>query len=968
MSMRHTLQNYRVGLLPLFLALGSVLAVGPAALGQTVDLYQNDTQLISPPDYPPSVDATNFVNNGVFSITLPYGYSGPQPYITANTLNFTNTGTMFCNSGFDLETFRDNSADGQPASNYCNTGIINCGVNSSSSNNFFFSGSTVRMIVAASNIVNPGNINMAKDSLLKLTGQNVNLSRAQFTMASSSGGFGFGYNSANVTSTGNGIGISPPTNTYSWDPSQNLGQNYADSPVFKTAGGFFQYLFLNSTPYVTSNTVGTNVIIQAVFVQKPAGNLSTRVFMNPGFSGGGSAQVEWAGTYVDPRSGSVSTNYFYLFNDFTQTTNSTVYNGIPSGFSFSTSLGTPQFNGTPVAPGLTNGVFFSGKVTNLYSYVATRVTATSVDTNTIAGGSISNLPGRLEINANRSLDMSLLRVSGPNFVSLQCPNQFDGNGGGLLSAPFAIINLGVTNGNLTISNLMASTLPLWSGTVEALNIEWFTTATNGTTYDFRVLFVDGELISTASAVVEKLTLHATNNVVISDVYNISRTLAIDAQRLTLSTNGFGNGAASPDGELNLAATSFSWASSLPNLRWLTNDGAINIPNSSQLQTFGSAAPGGAYHEFISRGLINVAAASIWAEDFQSTGAFANTGASFTLQAGTATINNGPLSAFGDINITAASLSTSNLLLQAGRSLTLIVTNRLTDNGVTSGSVWTVGDPNGAGSKGFVLAIKPATGDLLGTTISNVVPASVKQVFNTWAGQDRGASISGYADNVAVGRLLLDSLGTDSQFVFSGIGPGATNALYVDYLELRDWATNRDVNGNFPQLSLNSNLVIYYAQAVIDGVSIAEKMNHKNGDRLRWVPSYAGYFSSTNLVFGGITNTVNAAAAQSTHLDSDGDGIANAFDPTPFFLSSQVNFTVTLTNQPARAAVLTWNTIPYATNYVFYRTNLTLPNWQLLTNFVSPVAYPSPPVPVTVTDPVGLTSRRYYQVRVDSQLP
>jgi len=39
-------------------------------------------------------------------------------------------------------------------------------------------------------------------------------------------------------------------------------------------------------------------------------------------------------------------------------------------------------------------------------------------------------------------------------------------------------------------------------------------------------------------------------------------------------------------------------------------------------------------------------------------------------------------------------------------------------------------------------------------------------------------------------------------------------------------------------------VIYYAQAVMNGVSVAEKMNHKNSNRLRWVPMYAGYFSST----------------------------------------------------------------------------------------------------------------------------
>ena len=38
-----------------------------------------------------------------------------------------------------------------------------------------------------------------------------------------------------------------------------------------------------------------------------------------------------------------------------------------------------------------------------------------------------------------------------------------------------------------------------------------------------------------------------------------------------------------------------------------------------------------------------------------------------------------------------------------------------------------------------------------------------------------------------------------------------------------------------------------------------KLSHHNGNHLRWVPAYAGTFSSTNLVFpAGVTNTVNAA--------------------------------------------------------------------------------------------------------------
>jgi hypothetical protein len=160
-------------------------------------------------------------------------------------------------------------------------------------------------------------------------------------------------------------------------------------------------------------------------------------------------------------------------------------------------------------------------------------------------------------------------------------------------------------------------------------------------------------------------------------------------------------------------------------------------------------------------------------------------------------------------------------------------------------------------------------------------------------------------------------------------------------------------------------VIYYAQAVINGSSVTEKLNHKNSNHLRWVPTYAGYFSSTNIVNpDGTTNTVNTALAQSTTIDSDGDGIVNANDPTPFFVSGNVNFTATLTNVPPLKVRLQWQTMPDATNYVFYKTNLLAANWLVLTNFITPPAPPYAPITTNVLDSVNPAVQNFYRVRVD----
>ena len=140
-------------------------------------------------------------------------------------------------------------------------------------------------------------------------------------------------------------------------------------------------------------------------------------------------------------------------------------------------------------------------------------------------------------------------------------------------------------------------------------------------------------------------------------------------------------------------------------------------------------------------------------------------------------------------------------------------------------------------------------------------------------------------------------------------------------------------------------------------------------RLRWVPTYAGYYSSTNLVIAGVTNAVNAALAASRDIDSNGNG--NAFGPTynnqnpalQFFEPQQMNFNITATNRPVRQRLLTWNTIPYATNVVYVTTNLLNPNWQVF--FTSTNAGPAGPYyPVTVSDTNNSAAVRFYKVVVE----
>jgi hypothetical protein len=219
---------------------------------------------------------------------------------------------------------------------------------------------------------------------------------------------------------------------------------------------------------------------------------------------------------------------------------------------------------------------------------------------------------------------------------------------------------------------------------------------------------------------------------------------------------------------------------------------------------------------------------------------------------------------------------------------------------------------------------------------------------------------------------LDALGASSSFQFKGTG--VSNALYVDDLDLRDYAVIFD-GTHVNALAFNTNLVIYYANATIaGGASVAEKLNHLNGNHLRWVPMYIGYFSSTYIVYTNADGTIttngpfNAGLAQSTTIDSNGNGIPNGSDPTPFFVSSEVNLKLTLNNPPLTAR-LTWDSIPSATNTVYYRTNLVLGNWLPLTTNISPsLVPPAGGWPITNTITIAVTNNpsvpHFYRVRVD----
>ena len=982
----------------------------------TDPVYENDAYLsyTVPPQNLPTIDAFNFINNNTIVVNFGAGTLNPESFETRNTLSYTNNGLMAVNAGyatngsfvttapgcgFLFDNYNTSSGLHSMAENFANFGAIHANSILDSGNN-----QTTNAVctINATNIVSPGIFDVGPNSLVKFTGKNVDLSHVTLTIDGGQiqnsvlGTAGF-----NILDEASGFDF-----ILDWHPTIDLTPTTASGsqPIFfppstyglaQQASGRMRPL-TNSTAYFQQPfpmPSPTNVIVRAIFIQdSSASGVTHDTYFGDTSLGTGAAHVVWHGpAYIDPITGLTVTNYLILSDLYVSATNAPPVGTLLTGTPFTiVTTNTPYFPSvlagfnSPGYVGFPPGFQFqppNGEpvTNNGFAFVNVQMAPLSISTNS-PSQNVTNylavLPGRVQISADSNLDLTSANIANPvnsglNYLSLRAPYQFNGSTNAHIFSPYSDINLGVTNGNLTVTNLLEPGTASWSGSLQAWTSDWLYTDSTGVTWDFRVLLINSSLSPTTPSEVQDLTFHATNNLIVSDTFNILRKLSIDAYNLTLTTNG--PDAVVREGELNLQALpitptspvnyQFIWQNSFPNLHNLTNSGAIRVPNVNPVNIGASASPYGA---FINHGFFSDFGVKLFADNFESDGVFSNASiGSFVLQSQTAALTNGLLYAGGNISIAANSLIVSNVVLRADQAVTLTITNLLTDTGVTNANVWVVGTNATAFTGGINLPVKPAFGDLLGTTITNYAPVNVK-VTHIWAGEDRGRSTTGYTNNVAIGNLILDALGTapGSQFYFTGAG--VSNAIYVDRLDLQGYSdyNSRGTGTTIPALTFNTNLVIYYADAVSDGADVSAKINNFNNGHLRWVPGYAGYFSSTNLVFAGQTNTFNIGLAQSSQTDSDGDGIANASDATPFFLPSMVGLVVYTTNNPANTMAISWNTVPLATNCVFYSTDLVI--WQSLTNFISPQPYGSSITNVMVFDPI-VSPGRYYQVMVEPWL-
>jgi hypothetical protein len=946
---------------------------------------------------PPNVDATNFVNSGTWDIDTTY------PFETADTLNYTNTGTMTGSVGWEFDLGPSSVGQREMSANFFN------GNNASieSDDGIGADGDTVSyLLISATNIVNQGTLSAGSAGEMVLNGVNVSLARSKLTI---SGLLGQGslnffptptnflpdvaiydeywgqastnldtsvvWNGATATSpftsdfvSGNNFFGNVDCGATNVEIELTVTPSVADSTNIVVGTNTIAYTNTNGTTGMTN--VMTNIIRQAVFVGISDPNITGQIGFTP--SGNPTNLFETATVQLASPGGTV-----YLTDMLASSTNRGVlknFSYVP-GFDPVNPCSDPTFRpanydfervddgiGSPGAgPPASNFLYDTTTFTNTfvqidYAGYSAYVSDLIYNPSTAA---LTNQSGRIVIDAS-NLDLTDANISNGGALLTVQANNLVGNANAVVACQHLNLNLGSAVGNLDVTNLVThSSLPGLNGYVSAWSALWTngivqiipnydTNAmmsapiTNIIQVEIHVLLVDAsQLLSTVPVKVDDLILNSTN-MIVSDSMTVTNTFLLNGQSFTLL------------GSLALSGGLQSWTyANAPSLLYFTNNGTLNIPEEAH---FGDDGPTN-YIEFVNNGTISAGSITIDSSDFQNMG-IQNVSGGFFVTASSAKLENGSISSGQDADFFASTLKLDNSTITAGGELNFDVSNSLFDAGDSSGNVLSC-------ENGFNLPTKPTTGDLLGTKITSTALGDA-EVDHTWAGQDLGPNAAGFTNNEAVGKLVLSPQQGSSSFppLFHFIGAGVSNALYVDYLDLTGLSTNYA-----EMLQIDPNIVIYYAAANLsftpppnaNGIpqEPEEYLNGQFNGHLQWVSSFAGPNSSVDVIINGQTVAVNRALRYSKIIDSNGNGIPNYYDANPFNSALMLSGSVIQTNlPPAKEFAISWTAAANATYQVQYRTNITLGSWQPLLSYTNST---SATQPVTVWDTNVMSGQRFYRV-------
>ena len=888
-----------------------------------------------------------YINNAPYSTSLPINIDDPifvnenffqvatqVPFETQNTLYFTNRGQFIGralipsipNGGFRFEYIDGTTGVRKPAA------VIDNQAGASITGQPY-------VILNATNILNQGTISAGQTGLVRITGQNVDLHRGVIDLGRGTPSSGYSTPTNYFPATGvsdlhwgvgtNSVTVSTLLSIAGSRVTVRSPQYRVNTPRLVTT-----QLQLNSPrSWVYQQFVGdaadpTNQVIQAVFVLSGSTNVITDVSFINGPDPANTFKtvaVKFSGSETNILNGqrvskqlvlmdtlASDTNFFLITNLVTQATYrpgsfDLEWSG-QGGASSNAFISTNMFKAF-FSPAFTNGSAYSNTVVSAnYAGYQAQVFGQVPPAANSSLVQLTNLAGRLEVVADK-LDLTRAKIQSMSLVSVTAKD-YKGSKGIAVDAPYVNYDLTSKGDSLKLESLTGDSVTRFaSGKLTAYstvftnsfdlavtNVDTGAVDTKHYETAFHVLMVASTLDSESiNVAVSSLTLGNTN-VSIEDAITVSDRLKSTAENLTI------NGSLTfQNGVRNFGSTN------MPNLKTLTNNGIFSVNGHLALASDRTTP----LDVYVNRGTNSSIGADIWAKDFQNYGQIANILGAVHINADSVKFDGSSsgLSAGTDLSISAKSLKLRGATITAGRSISLSATDTLTDGGIEN--------PNHLTSTLGISIDKLPAGASFSSTIVEVNAPENTEAFISWPSANLGATAAGFAKNGSFGKLILGSA-NDGVITFAGTGSG--QALYVDYLQI----------GTTIALAMDSYMsflgdyTLYFADSNLP----AEQLDGLLDGRIRWVSSQAGFYSGVDfgLPNGGVAR-VNRALLNSETIDSNGNGIANAFDPDPFTITP---VKVTLSNGSNAAATVSWPAVAGGRYRLESSARLDQPDWKVVT--------------------------------------
>ncbi len=974
----------------LLITLGSVLPL--ARVHAQADFYINKGNVTNV-----QVDARNFVNEGRFAVfsSVPWDPQNTVTFTNRGTISGS-VGFRFetVDGGFGLRHQAASFYNAPGARILADDGG---GILPFSSGQFvgaLFEAPASFVTINAASVTNRGDVTVGANGLMKLFANGMDLSGGTLIVEPASGSvFGSRFGGVDVTETNffpsvgvydlaYGIdidtnmpvsGILLSTSPYIFQtPIFNITNSASSPPLFtsfcRTSFGLTNAQVFTRDEFVTQS----NRVIQVIAVQSGDTNIGVFASFVPtvvpiGVPQGGylSPIVEMRVASTNFRTLDLQTNSLYVFDQLGSHTNNILSSNIvagtlrpaplilfrgPSGFG---EIGQP---GLPfVDPDVFDSPAYSNRiVTNQYAVYAAEVQSVASRLPALPDVGVTNLPGRVEIRAT-DLKLDNTRIRAEGLISINATN-LTGGGGSVLDVPRINMNFTSTRDVLNLKDMTPDSVERFGGFLQIYSGIWTNVysevvggGTNAVTNIIEVRFqltaINAQDMHTREAVVaHELKLSSPGSVIYEDNLAVTNLVQISAPNLTLAEGS----------RLSLGkGVGFSYTN-IVNVSNFTNNGTLAMNELAELRKSSTSG----YDTFVNHGDIMAFGTEITAGYFENSGDIISsnsytfslttttgqgtlfstdcfgeplftpvseqTEGAITINAATAKIDGGNFVTLGDVQLNGNVFKVNAHRANAGGRMVFNVTDILTDTGEQANNVWTV-------NNGFAMGARPL-GDLLGTEL-RTLGAKLAFIDHVWSAEDRGATIAGFTDNIALGRLVIRG-DTGSKFEFL---PGLDgSALYVDVLQIDGLQASslRELT-NRVQLGMN----IYYGNIEsTNGTFTAERLNGILGPsapfNFIWVPEWAGPNSGVDvpLTENGPVKRFNRALRESANIDSDGDGLPNRYDPFPFPPEAFGITGITL-NSVAQAVSFGFTAQSAGTYVIEYTTDLAGGKWQPLTSLV-----------------------------------